>query len=158
MKRLIPVIAVTLLSALFSDMALAKDLPAGGMTLEDVQSWLQDEGYKAQFYPLKDGGRAIASSSDGHTWKIYMYDCNKDGRCGSLQFSMGLDTSGAFNAEKVNDWNRDNRWARAYIDSVNDPWVEYDVDLTPGGTYELLNDEFTTWRNSVKHFHEFLGV
>ncbi len=31
---------------------------------------------------------------------------------------------------------------RAYVDKVNDPWLEYDVDLTPGGSYELLKDEF----------------
>ena len=158
MQRIISVIVVTLIFVLSSNAAFAKNLPAGGMTLEEVQKWLQDEGYKAQFYTLKDGGRTVASSSDGFSWKIYMFDCNPDGRCGSMQFAMGLDTKGAFNAEKMNDWSRDNRWARAYVDSVNDPWLEYDVDLTPGGTYELLNDEFAIWRNGVKRFHTFLGV
>lgn len=158
MKRLICIVVTAVTFSLFSTLAVAKDLPAGGMTLEEVQKWLQDEGYKAEFYTLKDGGRAVASSSDGYTWKIYMYDCNPDGRCGSMQFAMGLDTKGAFNVEKMNSWNKDNRWARAYVDNVNDPWLEYDIDLTPGGTYELLNDEFGTWRMSVKHFHAFLGI
>lgn len=158
MKHTIRIILVTLVLALFSSAVAAKNLPAGGMTIDEVAKWLQDEGYKAQFYPLKDGGRAVASGADGYTWKIYMYDCNTEGRCGSLQFSMGLDTKGAFDTDKMNEWSKKNRWARAYIDSVNDPWLEYDVDLTPGGTYELLNDEFATWRSTVKRFHSFLGV
>jgi hypothetical protein len=158
MKRIIHIAVTALALSLASHMAVAADLPAGGMTVGEVVKWLQDAGYQARLYPLKNGGNAVASGSDGYTWKIYMFDCNSDGRCGSFQFSMGLSTKGAFNTAKMNDWSRDNRWARAYVDSVNDPWLEYDVDLTPGGTYELLNDEFATWRTSVKHFHELLGV
>jgi len=157
MKRIICIAVAALVLSLSSQMAAAADLPAGGMTTGDVVKWLQDAGYKAQLYPLKNGGNAVASASDGYTWKIYMYDCKGD-RCGSMQFSMGLSTKGAFNAAKMNQWSKDNRWARAYVDDVNDPWLEYDVDLTPGGTYELLNDEFATWRMTVKHFHDFLGV
>ena len=56
----------------------------------------------------------------------------------------------------MNDWNRDNRWARAYVDKVNDPWLEYDVDLTPGGTYEMLNDEFAIWRDTLGRFHKIV--
>ena len=157
MKRILHIAVAALVLALFSNVAAAADLPAGGMTLGEVMKWLDDAGYKAQLYPLKNGGNAIASGSDGYTWKIYMFDC-KDGRCGSFQFAMGLSTKGAFNTAKMNQWSKDNRWARAYVDDVNDPWLEYDVDLTPGGTYELLDDEFDTWRMSVKHFHDFLGV
>ena len=58
----------------------------------------------------------------------------------------------------MNEWNRDNRWARGYYDSVNDPWVEYDVDLTPGGTYELLDDEFATWRSTLTRFMTHYGL
>jgi hypothetical protein len=132
----------------------AKNLPANGMTIGDIAAWLQGEGYKAQIQTANDGTKNIYSSSNGQNFHIYQYDC-KNGRCGSLQFSVGFDTKGAFNPEKMNEWNRDNRWARAYIDKVNDPWLEYDVDLEPGGTYELLNDEFHVWQDSLDHFHKF---
>src|SRR5579859_3281544 len=158
MKHTIRIILAALVLTLFSSAAAAKNLPTGGMTLDEVAKWLQGEGYKAQILTLSGGTRAIASGADGWTWKIYMFDCDKDERCGSFQFAMGLNTNGAFNTDKMNDWSRDNRWARAYVDSVNDPWLEYDVDLTPGGTYELLDDEFATWRSTVKRFHTFLGV
>lgn len=135
---------------------MAKSLPANGMTIDDIASWLQSEGYKAQIQTAQDGTKNVYSSSDGQNFHIYQYDC-KNGRCGSLQFSVGFNTKGAFTGDKMNDWNRDNRWARAYVDKVNDPWLEYDVDLEPGGTYELLNDEFGIWRDSLNHFRKFIN-
>lgn len=86
-----------------------------------------------------------------------MFDC-KDDRCGSFQFSVGFATHGKFDVSHMNDWNRDSRWCRGYFDNVNDPWIEYDIDLTPGGTYELLDDEFATYRNSVSRFVKQYGL
>src|SRR5579863_10531082 len=121
--------------ALYASAAPAKDLPDKGLSIEQVASWLQGEGYKAEMQKRSDGTPNIASSSDGQTFHIYMYDC-KDDVCASLQFSEGFDTKGTFNGDKINDWNKSNRWARAYVDKDNDPWIEYDVDLAPGGRSE----------------------
>ena len=151
MKRQI-VAGATALALMFgSTCVIAKDIPSGGVTIEEIAAWLQDNGYKAQIQTSKDGDGNIYSASDGTSFHIYLDDC-KDKRCGSLEFSYGLDSKGAWTAEKMNAWNRDNRWSKAYVDKVNDPWLEYDVDLTPGGTYELLDDEFATWRNGLSDF------
>ena len=149
-------LGAALIALSFGPDAQAKDLPQNGMTIQDIQNWLQDEGYRAQVQTASDGTRSIYSSADGANFHIYQYDC-KNGRCGSLQFSVGFNTKGAFNSDKMNAWNRDNRWVRAYVDKVNDPWLEYDVDLTPGGTYELLNDEFAIWRDSLGHFRKYIN-
>ena len=57
----------------------------------------------------------------------------------------------------MNDWNMNKRWVRAYVDKENDPWVEYDVDLAPGGTYEGLKDQFGIWQDALSHFRKFIG-
>ncbi len=137
--------------ALLSGAASARDIPAGGLTLEQVQAWLQGAGYKAEIQTNSSGERNIYSAAEGTGFHIYMYDCKK-GLCGSMEFSVGFNTKGSFNAAQMNTWNKKNRWVRAYIDDVNDPWLEYDIDLTPGGTYELLNDQFTIWRGQLKKF------
>jgi hypothetical protein len=151
MKRTFVAGATALALVLGSGSAIAKDIPAGGLTIEDVVAWLQGEGYKAQIQTDDKGERNVYSAAEGTDFHIFMYDC-KGARCGSIQFSYGLDTKGAWTAEKMNDSNRDNRWVTAHVDKVNDPWLEYDVDLTPGGTYELLDDEFLTWRNGLSNF------
>ncbi|MDE2133552.1 MAG: YbjN domain-containing protein [Alphaproteobacteria bacterium] len=155
MKHAYMIGAAVLALCLAPNAASANDLPANGMTVKEVARWLQDAGYQAQFQASKDGTRNIYSSAEGANFHIYFYDC-KNERCGSLQFSTGYDTKGSFSAQLLNDWTAKNRWVRAYADDVNDPWLEYDVDLTPGGTYELLNDEFKIWRDSLRHFDHYV--
>jgi len=142
--------------ALVPAAAWAKDLPAGGLTLEEVASWLQAAGYKAEIQTSDDGTRNIYSATDGVNFHVYTYDC-KEARCGSLQFSVGFSTKGSSNAAAMNDWNRQNRWTRAYADTVNDPWIEYDVDLSPGGSYEILDDQFTIWRQALGRFTKYIN-
>ena len=155
MRRPLLMSVATAALVLFSGVAGAKSLPAKGMTIDEIAKWLQSAGYKAEIQTA-NGEKNIYSSANGQNFHIYQYDCNKTTRCGSFQFSVGFDTKGSFNPEKLNDWNKDNRWVRAYVDKVNDPWLEFDIDLTPGGTYELLNDEFAVWRMSLDHFHKFM--
>jgi hypothetical protein len=149
--------AVALGFTLISGVASARDIPTDGFSMGDVVNWLQAEGYKAQIVTDSDGKQHVSSASNGVTFGVYMFDCKGD-KCGSIQFAAGFATHGKFDTSKMNEWNRDNRWARGYYDSVNDPWVEYDVDLTPGGTYELLDDEFATWRSTLGRFVNHYGL
>jgi hypothetical protein len=143
--------AAALALFLVSGAASARDIPAAGFTVNDVVTWLQSKGYKAEIVTATDGKQHVSSASNGVNFGIYMFDC-KGATCGSMQFSAGFATHGKFDMSQMNTWNRDSRWARGYFDSVNDPWVEYDVDLTPGGTYELLDDEFATWNATLIRF------
>ncbi|HZU91590.1 MAG TPA: YbjN domain-containing protein [Stellaceae bacterium] len=133
----------------------AKDLPAGGLTVEEVAQWLQADGYQAKIVTEKNGAKTITSSSGGVNFHIGFYDCRSE-RCASLQFFAGFDTHGALNPVKMNEWNHTKRWARGYVDQVDDPWIEMDVDLSPGGTYDILNDEFAIWRNVLGDFSRFI--
>lgn len=137
--------------------AAAKDLPAGGLTIEELSNWAHGIGLTPQIQTGANGAQTLLIVTDKSRWHIAMDDCKKNGRCGSLIFSIGLSTKGAFSAAQINAWNRSNRWARAYLDEENDPWLDYDVDLSPGGTYEGLNDQFTIWRDSLTNFRKFLA-
>jgi hypothetical protein len=139
-------------------LAQARDIPSDGVTLEDVKAWLQEQGNEATI--TNDGaGHTIVSSKLGETkFGVYMFDCNNAKRCGSIQFAAGWPTNGKIPVTKVNEWNRTKRWGRAYLDDSGGMWLESDVDLTPGGTYELLNDMFATWKKSVEGFRSFFSL
>jgi hypothetical protein len=147
--------AAVVAACLMSTAALAKDLPEGGLSVQDLSKWLQDAGYKAEIQTAKDGSKSIYSSTDGTGFYVDVYDC-KEERCASVQFSLGFDTKGAWNATKMNEWNGKNRWVRAHVDSKDDPWLEMDVDLSPGGTWEGLSDEFAIYRDMVVSFKKFI--
>jgi hypothetical protein len=126
-------------------------IPDGGLTTEEVVAWLQSAGYSARVVIGTSGEPHIVSSTQGTTFNVFLYD-RKGDRCASLMFTTGITTNGKFDISQINDWNSKNRWSRAYYDSVNDPWIETDVDLSPGGTYESLNDQFGTFNNTLARF------
>jgi Putative bacterial sensory transduction regulator len=148
--------AAILALAFAAPAAVAQPVPNGGLSAEDVAAWLQNAGYAAKIETERSGRKTIASSAEGLDFHISMYDCHNGPRCASLEFFIGFDTKGAFNATQMNEWNRDNRWVRAYVDKANDPWLEMDVDLSPGGTYEGLTDQFAIWRSELPDFKKFI--
>ncbi len=157
MKHALVVGAAVVAFGLMSTAAFAKDLPDGGMTVDDVATWLQQGGYKADIQTAKDGTKDVYSATDGTGFYVDMYDCKSKPRCTSIQFSVGFDSKGAWNATKMNDWNSSNRWVRAYVDDKDDPWLEMDVDLSPGGTWEGLDDEFAVWRDMLVAFKKYIN-
>jgi len=137
--------------------AQARSIPDDGVTLEEVAAWLSDQGQAAKITDDGNGHKIVSSSVGGVKFGVYMFDCNGD-KCGSIQFAAGWPANGKIPVTRVNDWNRTKRWARAYLDTSNGIWLEADVDLTPGGTYELLNDNFATWKKTVDGFKEFFKL
>ncbi|HEY1425777.1 MAG TPA: YbjN domain-containing protein [Caulobacteraceae bacterium] len=140
-------------AAMLGGAAQATPIPSEGVTMAEIRGWLQGLGYAPQEENSTDtsvpGVAATHLTFDyqGVKLGVYLFDC-KAGRCGSVQFASGWATHGKFDTSQMNHWNRSNRWCRGYFDSENDPWLEMDVDLTPGGSYELLNDNLATYRNA----------
>ncbi len=126
-------------------------IPEGGFTIEDIVAWLQSEGYSAKVVPDGDGESHIVTNTQGSPCNIFPNDF-KDGRYGSFGLATGFATNGKFDISHINEWNTNNRWTRAYYDSVNDPWLVMDIDLWPGGTYESLRDQFGAYNNTLARF------
>lgn len=132
-------------------------IPTSGLSAEDVASWLQSEGYKAQVSTNKDGSKTVQSATGGTTFNVDLYDCHDKPTCTAIQFNVGFNTKGAWNATKMNTYNSTKRWVRAYVDENDDPWLEQDVDLIPGGTWEGLNDQFGIWRQMMGDFEKYIN-
>lgn len=126
-------------------------IPEGGFTIADIVAWLQSAGYVAKVVTGPSGEPHVESTTQGVTFNIFTGDC-KGERCASLELAAGLAMNGKFDIAHINEWNSKNRWCRAYYDSVNDPWLEMDIDLWPGGTYESLNDQFAAWNATLGRF------
>ncbi|MBL8774056.1 MAG: YbjN domain-containing protein [Phenylobacterium sp.] len=125
--------------------ATGKPLPEGGLTAVEYARWLEDNGYKADIQKDKDGDAHVDSGADGLRFSVYFYDCRKD-RCAALQYYVGFDKGpDTPNLEKVNAFNREKRYIKAYLDTDGDVSFEYDGNLAPGGTWEAVEDDFNTF-------------
>lgn len=142
--------------------AQAKPLPDEGMTLQEVAAWLQAGGYKAETKLDKDGNY-IFTAAEGINITVYLSDCKND-RCKSLDFRAWWGFKGKFQSdntaalEKINEWNKTKRWAKAYLDKDRDPNVEMNVSTSPGVTSEGLDDDFNTFTTMALAFQKFIGV
>jgi hypothetical protein len=130
---------------------LMHPIPDGGLTLEEVVAWLQSGGYSAKVVTAESGKRHIVTNSRGTPFDIFTPGC-QEGRCASLEIVVAFSRKGKFDVSRLNEWNSDMPWGKAYYDDVNDPCLDMDISLSPGGTFESLNDQFATWNNLLVTF------
>src|SRR5580658_8663766 len=151
------------LAVLPSVPASAQSLPSGGMTAGEIASWLRNAGFSAEVKPdpTTPGDQIVYTVTDGVNTDIYLYDCHGDGdarRCTSIQYAAGWEASSSYNLDKVNAWNRGNRYIKAYLTPRGSLYGEYDLDVSPGGTYDMLNDTMENWRRLLADFRKYYGV
>jgi len=136
--------------------AASRDLPSGGVTRQDVAAWLQRQGQTATIHADSAGEIIVTSSSGGVNWDIYFYRCTA-GRCTDIQYAAGWTEIASMSLDKVNQWNRDKRYIRAYFGPKNAVWGEYDVVLSPGGSWEQLDASLRDWISAVQRFKTYIN-
>ena len=70
----------------------------------------------------------------------------------SLQFHVGFAMEDKPSLEVINDWNRSKRYMRAYLDSENDPHLEYDLDFEGGLTTQCIDEAIKLFRSGLLGF------
>jgi hypothetical protein len=157
MKIAVAAIAsLTLLSfAAPASAAVKGPIHKDGLTGPEVVAWLQGEGYKAVLEKDSQGDPLIRSAAQGIDFNIYFYDCEK-GRCKALQFSSGFDLKAGTTLAKVNQWNKEQRYMKSFMDEEDDPYVQYDVNVNAGRTYEALSDDFSVFVGGLDDFADFV--
>jgi len=99
------------------------------------------------------GDPNITGRIDGTRYGIYFYDCKNGRNCAALQFSAGWSGTSA-GLQEVNAWNREYRFAKAYIDHEGDPLLEMDINTAHGISRANLESSFEWWQLGLKHFRE----
>jgi hypothetical protein len=120
---------------------------------------MQSAGYRAELTTDSGGDPKIVSSANGFDFYVYFYGCDQSAvkECDSLDLSIGFDFSKGYALESVNQWNRDNRFAAAYLDDEDDPWLTMNINLDGGVTAEMLIDSFNTWSSQLGEFKTYIG-
>ncbi|HEU0134455.1 MAG TPA: YbjN domain-containing protein [Allosphingosinicella sp.] len=119
---------------------------------------LQKEGFAAKLGTDKGGDPMITSGVSGTTFQIVFYNCTGNKACATVQFHVGYDLKTSVGLEKINEWNRTKRFARAYLDKEDDPILEMDLDLDDGGlSHALFVDNLQFWASLLGDFEKFIG-
>ena len=115
-------------------------------------------GYAAKLGVDKVGDPMITSGVAGTTFQIFFYNCTAHKECATVQFHSGYHLTTPVSLEMINEYNRSQRFGRAYLDKENDPILEMDVDLDDGGVSSLLFiDNIEFWASVLGRFEKHIG-
>jgi len=151
-------LAAAALAFAVSAPVLAWAFPQDGLKADDIVDWLQHQHLDAQPDEPRAGGTAtvVRSSVDGTPFAIYLYDCRKD-RCASLQYAASFSNGDGLTLARLNAWNRQSRYIRAYLDRSGRVLGEYDLDIAPGLDGKALDHSLRRWRSALSRFKLFVG-
>jgi hypothetical protein len=122
-----------------------------------VAKALQAMGYRAEMTKDDSGDPLIKSSSSGSNFAIFFFGCTKNTDCRTVQFFAGYSDKKPTLA-RINEWNMNKRFGRAYISSSGSARVEMDVDLDDGGiSPKLFEDNVEFWVLLMGQFEKHIA-
>jgi hypothetical protein len=125
-----------------------KAAPAVSATFkpDEVASIIRDAGYRAELVRGKSSWY-INTGMAGRKVTIYLY-CEND-VCGSMTYDLSFTASSDFTLTWANQWNRDKRYAKAYIDTDGSLVVEYELSYKGGVTHDTIGESAKLFDNLV---------
>ncbi len=130
------------------------------VTAADLMDLLQSWGYQPTLLPPVTDTQRIGIEMKAAKVYLLLYDCDSAAKpaCATLQFYAGFDTKDQVTLIKVNDWNLNQRWGRAYLDpEAGVAAIDMDVNLSKGVTPANVQDTLGTFGDSLAAFKTFIG-
>jgi hypothetical protein len=130
------------------------------LTVEDVGAAVQAAGHTYQTSTAEDGTPIIeidTSGSKAQQLEVAFFECDQKGACEDVMVWSWYSVPG-LTVDKINSWNQNGRWTRAYIDSDKDPRLEMDINATGGIGTDALAILVNTFFNQDGEFSKHLGL
>lgn len=145
----------------FAATLLLAPLPAAAQVMADpdvVATFLEDYGLKVTRDKDDQGDPMLSSRIEGIYFDVYFYGCTKGTDCDSIEFSALFSSDQPVDVSVANDWNRQGRFARAYIDEDGNPNLEFDVNLDFDGVGgKNFDDTIDIWRAALSDFRQHIN-
>ena len=123
----------------------------------DVVSLLMmDHGLAVVASTDADGAPELQSQMDGLRFRVLFYGCDPQ-PCDVIQFSAGFAVRRPVSAARINRWNRERLFGKAFADPNGDPFVEMDVNLYGDGVGRRnFEDSLELWRQVLNDFRDHI--
>jgi hypothetical protein len=134
--------------------ALAQNVTASNP--ESVAAVIRGKGFEVETTKDKGGDPMLRAEGKGYKFMVLFYGCTSGRNCATVGLYAGW-TGASADVDSINEWNRTNRFGRAYIDKENDPAVEMDIDLDDGGMSRLLfEDHIEFWLSVMANYSKYI--
>lgn len=155
-----PITARTALA--FAPLALFPATPAHAELVnaanpETIKAIVESQGWPATIVVKEGDDPYIESNRNGLKFLVLFMNCDEGQRCKTLQYYMGFSDAKDVTLDRLNQWNKEKRFARAYKDDAGDPVLEMDVDLDfQGIPRENVGETFNTWASLMDSFRAYV--
>ena len=129
-----------------------------GNSTDDILNLMRGYG-SATLGKQDDGTPKVYGKIEGQPYTIYFSSCDDKTHtdCQDLDFYAGY-LGVKPSLDKINSWNRDKRFARAYLDSDGDAAIDMDVNTEHGVTSDNMDSTLGLWVQLVKKFTAYVGT
>jgi hypothetical protein len=133
-------------------------IPKEGMSLAEVQTWLQGLGLPTK---VSDDKSFFAATVGNQVILVIPTDCAND-RCRSLIYFYGISYPTGVRPDDasahalMNGWNIKYRWARAFVNDQRNPAIAMDFAVSPGVDTDALNTSLIDFVESMPLFRQYL--
>jgi len=134
--------AIVMVAALSGHPVSAQEL-IDGTSPEAVVDILKGFGSARLDANQTTGNPQISGRSDGKAYEVFFYGCKDKKDCGSIQFWAYWD--GTPELSKVNEWNKNTRYGKVYLDQDEDLVLEFDINLLYGVHPKTVEDSADVW-------------
>jgi hypothetical protein len=124
-------------------------------TAAELAKVFQNAGYRADV--PTSGSPRILTGMSGYKVAIFLYSCDGDAGCGSLEFSSSFTKSAKMTLSIVNKWNQEKRYAKAYLDTDGDLNLEYDVSFAGGVTSDHVVQAASVFETLLPALEQFIN-
>jgi putative sensory transduction regulator len=127
------------------------------ITARDVDEVLNlARGYGSASLSGGEGNPLILGRIDGLAYNVIFLNCDDAGEnCRDIRFYKTYTNTNA-NFESMNQWNYDQRFAKAYLTPEGSAILEWDVDIEFGVSRETMDAAFRVWQEYAVSFDEFV--
>jgi hypothetical protein len=141
----------------------ATPIPKEGLTLQEMQAWLQGLGLPVTVN-TEHGFLTAQVNVQGlglQTIAIFPSDCAND-HCRSLIYFYGISYTGGIRPDDasaavlMNGWNIKYRWARAFVNEDRNPAIAMDFATSPGIDTDGLTSSLIVFVESMPLFRQYL--
>ena len=149
-------------AAAFAPLALLLATPAHAELVnaanpETIKAIVESQGWPATIVAKEGDDPYIESNRGGLKFLVLFMNCEEGQNCKTLQYYMGFSDAKDVTLERLNQWNKEKRFARAYKDDAGDPVLEMDVDLDFAGIpRENVGETFNTWASLMDSFRAYV--
>ena len=149
------ILTLACFAGLAATSSMAKPVTADLTVLAQV---LRAKGHKVEIKTVDKETYIRVQDPEDYGYDIFLYGCDDKGKnCHSIQFFASFSPAKKPALTAMNQYSKDYRYGHIYLDSDDDPNIEWDLYLSATGMNEaMFLENLDLWQSMMENFGEFV--